>query len=155
MLYPQHDRVSQDYPCLPAKELLAGSVSVARVRPRTSKGITAFAQIQIRRSDPGISQPVEQPRNRSTSATLPWNGRHPHQNVPSKDKRLLQKLLPLEFLNPRIAQVRTTHFHAAFQTNLESHGKQLLTNPTLGKSNPLPEIQEQARWPISRPTTML
>jgi len=41
MLYPQHDRVSQDYPDLPAKELeLAGSVSVARVRPRTSKGIT-------------------------------------------------------------------------------------------------------------------
>jgi hypothetical protein len=41
MLYPQHDRVSQDYPDLPAKEKkLAGSVSVARVRPRTSKGIT-------------------------------------------------------------------------------------------------------------------
>ena len=45
MLYPQHDRVSQDYPDLPAKEILAGSVSVARVRPRTSKGITAcFAE---------------------------------------------------------------------------------------------------------------
>jgi hypothetical protein len=41
MLYPQHDRVSQDYPDLPAKvKKLAGSVSVARVRPRTSKGIT-------------------------------------------------------------------------------------------------------------------
>jgi hypothetical protein len=41
MLYPQHDRVSQDYPGLSAKEnVLAGSVSVARVRPRTSKGIT-------------------------------------------------------------------------------------------------------------------
>ena len=40
MLYPQHDRVSQDYPDLPVKEELAGSVSVARVRPRTSKGIT-------------------------------------------------------------------------------------------------------------------
>ena len=39
MLYPQHDGVSQDYPDLSAKEL-AGSVSVARVRPRTSKGIT-------------------------------------------------------------------------------------------------------------------
>ncbi|KAM3497991.1 hypothetical protein MY10362_008673 [Beauveria mimosiformis] len=42
MLYPQHDGVSQDYPGLSAKEVLAGSVSVARVRPRTSKGITAF-----------------------------------------------------------------------------------------------------------------
>jgi hypothetical protein len=40
MLYPQHDGVSQDYPGLSAKEELAGSVSVARVRPRTSKGIT-------------------------------------------------------------------------------------------------------------------
>src|ERR1700722_13301397 len=41
MLYPQHDGVSQDYPDLSAKEKkLAGSVSVARVRPRTSKGIT-------------------------------------------------------------------------------------------------------------------
>ena len=41
MLYPQHDRVSQDYPDLPVKvKKLAGSVSVARVRPRTSKGIT-------------------------------------------------------------------------------------------------------------------
>jgi hypothetical protein len=40
MLYPQHDRVSQDYPDLSVKEVLAGSVSVARVRPRTSKGIT-------------------------------------------------------------------------------------------------------------------
>ena len=41
MLYPQHDRVSQDYPDLPVKEKkLAGSVSVAHMRPRTSKGIT-------------------------------------------------------------------------------------------------------------------
>ena len=40
MLYPQHDGVSQDYPDLSAKVVLAGSVSVARVRPRTSKGIT-------------------------------------------------------------------------------------------------------------------
>ena len=40
MLYPQHDGVSQDYPGLSAKGVLAGSVSVARVRPRTSKGIT-------------------------------------------------------------------------------------------------------------------
>ena len=40
MLYPQHDGVSQDYPDLSAKVRLAGSVSVARVRPRTSKGIT-------------------------------------------------------------------------------------------------------------------
>jgi hypothetical protein len=40
MLYPHHDKVSQDYPGLPAKEELAGFVSVARVRPRTSKGIT-------------------------------------------------------------------------------------------------------------------
>ena len=40
MLYPHHDQVSQDYPGLPAKEELAGLVSVARVRPRTSKGIT-------------------------------------------------------------------------------------------------------------------
>ena len=41
MLYPHHDKVSQDCPGLPAKvNELAGLVSVARVRPRTSKGIT-------------------------------------------------------------------------------------------------------------------
>ena len=45
MIYPHHDEVSQDYPGLPAKEHekiceLAAFVSVARVRPRTSKGIT-------------------------------------------------------------------------------------------------------------------
>ena len=41
MIYPQHDEVSQDYPDLPAKvNELAGFVSVARVQPRTSKGIT-------------------------------------------------------------------------------------------------------------------
>jgi hypothetical protein len=40
MLYPQHDGVSQDYPDLSVKEGLAGPVSVTRVRPRTSKGIT-------------------------------------------------------------------------------------------------------------------
>ena len=40
MIYPQHDEGSQDYPHLAAKEGLAGFVSVARVRPRTSKGIT-------------------------------------------------------------------------------------------------------------------
>ena len=40
MLYPQHDGVSQDYQDLSAKVRLAGSVSVTRVRPRTSKGIT-------------------------------------------------------------------------------------------------------------------
>ena len=40
MLYPQHDGVSQDYPTLSDQVILAGSVSVARVRPRTSKGIT-------------------------------------------------------------------------------------------------------------------
>ena len=51
MVYPHHDEVSQDYPDLPAKanahprksaqlEKLADFISVARVRPRTSKGIT-------------------------------------------------------------------------------------------------------------------
>ena len=40
MIYPQHDKVSQDYPDLSAKDKLAGFVSVARVQPRTSKGIT-------------------------------------------------------------------------------------------------------------------
>ena len=40
MIYPQHDEVSQDSPHLSAKDMLAGFVSVARVRPRTSKGIT-------------------------------------------------------------------------------------------------------------------
>lgn len=40
MIYPQHDGVSQDSPHLSAKDMLAASVSVARVRPRTSKGIT-------------------------------------------------------------------------------------------------------------------
>jgi hypothetical protein len=40
MIYPQHDKVSQDYPILPDQEKLADFISVARVRPRTSKGIT-------------------------------------------------------------------------------------------------------------------
>jgi hypothetical protein len=41
MLYPQHDEVSKDYPDLPVKENeLVDFISVARVRPRTSKGIT-------------------------------------------------------------------------------------------------------------------
>jgi hypothetical protein len=40
MLYPQHDKVSKDYPDLPAKAILVAFISVARVRPRTSKGIT-------------------------------------------------------------------------------------------------------------------
>lgn len=40
MLYPQHDGVSQDSPEPLGQGILAGSVSVARVRPRTSKGIT-------------------------------------------------------------------------------------------------------------------
>ena len=39
-VYPQHDKVSQDYPTLSGKEELADFISVARVRPRTSKGIT-------------------------------------------------------------------------------------------------------------------
>ena len=41
MNYPQHDEVSKDYPGFPAKEnKLVDFISVARVRPRTSKGIT-------------------------------------------------------------------------------------------------------------------
>ena len=40
MIYPQHDDVWEDYPHLPVKERLVDIVSVARVRPRTSKGIT-------------------------------------------------------------------------------------------------------------------
>ena len=48
MLYPHHDGVSQDYPGLSAKEKLAGSVSVTRVRPRTSKGITAVQKVRLR-----------------------------------------------------------------------------------------------------------
>ena len=36
--YPQHDNDSQDYPHL--SERLVAILSVARVRPRTSKGIT-------------------------------------------------------------------------------------------------------------------
>ena len=41
MVYPHHDEVSQDYPDFAAKEsVLADFISVARVRPRTSKGIT-------------------------------------------------------------------------------------------------------------------
>jgi hypothetical protein len=44
MIYPQHDEVSEDYPekC-PSEQgviKLADFISVARVQPRTSKGIT-------------------------------------------------------------------------------------------------------------------
>ena len=42
MIYPQHDEVSEDYPKCPSEQgyKLADFISVARVRPRTSKGIT-------------------------------------------------------------------------------------------------------------------
>jgi len=40
MIYLQHDEVSQDSLHLPAKDMLADFVSVARVRSGTSKGIT-------------------------------------------------------------------------------------------------------------------
>ena len=40
MLSPQNDGGSPDYQDISATVRLAGSVSVARVRPRTSKGIT-------------------------------------------------------------------------------------------------------------------
>ena len=39
MIYPYHDARSTDYPGLSVKELVE-RISVARVRPRTSKGIT-------------------------------------------------------------------------------------------------------------------
>ncbi len=38
--YPYHDARSEDCPGLSAKEALVECISVARVRPRTSKGIT-------------------------------------------------------------------------------------------------------------------
>ena len=40
IIYPYHDARSKDYPGLSAKEELVECISVARVRPRTSKGIT-------------------------------------------------------------------------------------------------------------------
>ena len=40
IIYPYHDTHLKDYPDLSDKEKLVASVSVARVRPRTSKGIT-------------------------------------------------------------------------------------------------------------------
>jgi hypothetical protein len=41
MLYPQHDEVSKDSPIFSDKvKKLADFISVARVQPRTSKGIT-------------------------------------------------------------------------------------------------------------------
>ena len=40
MIYPHHDTISKGYPDLSAKDKLADRVSVARVQPRTSKGIT-------------------------------------------------------------------------------------------------------------------
>ncbi|SJM88939.1 uncharacterized protein ZBIST_5139 [Zygosaccharomyces bailii] len=46
MLYPQHDGVSQDYPDLSAKVRLAGSVSVARVRPRTPVIASNFHRLE-------------------------------------------------------------------------------------------------------------
>ena len=39
-IYPYHDTCSKDYPGLSVKEILVECISVARVRPRTSKGIT-------------------------------------------------------------------------------------------------------------------
>ena len=40
MIYPHHDTVSEDYTILSDQDKLVERVSVARVRPRTSKGIT-------------------------------------------------------------------------------------------------------------------
>ncbi len=40
MIYSHHDEVSQDYPGIAAKGELIDFIIVARVRPRTSKGIT-------------------------------------------------------------------------------------------------------------------
>ena len=40
MVNPQHDQVAKASPYLPVKLQLAALISVARVRPRTSKGIT-------------------------------------------------------------------------------------------------------------------
>ena len=40
MIYPHHDTVSKDYPILTDQNKLVDRVSVARVQPRTSKGIT-------------------------------------------------------------------------------------------------------------------
>ena len=42
IIYPQHDALSKDYPSLSTKVInsLDERISVARVRPRTSKGIT-------------------------------------------------------------------------------------------------------------------
>ena len=40
MIYPHHDTISKGYPVLSDKDKLADRVSVARVQPRTSKGIT-------------------------------------------------------------------------------------------------------------------
>ena len=40
MIYPHHDTVSEGYPSLSGEEELVDCVSVARVQPRTSKGIT-------------------------------------------------------------------------------------------------------------------
>lgn len=41
MIYPHHDEISQDYPGPVGQGyILVEYISVARVRPRTSKGIT-------------------------------------------------------------------------------------------------------------------
>ena len=41
MIYPHHDKFFEDYPVLSNKvEELVELISVARVRPKTSKGIT-------------------------------------------------------------------------------------------------------------------
>ena len=40
IIYPYHDTISKDYLTIPSKDKLVERVSVARVRPRTSKGIT-------------------------------------------------------------------------------------------------------------------
>ena len=45
---PNHERVSADYPFLSDGEVsLADSFSVARVRPRTSKGITDLLLLNL------------------------------------------------------------------------------------------------------------
>ncbi len=67
MLYPQHDAVSKVYPSLPAKDNeLVDCISVARVRPRTSKGIT---DLLLPKTSFGFEPIVSLRRQQSRSST--------------------------------------------------------------------------------------
>ena len=63
IIYPYHDAHLKDCPGLSAKVKLAECISVARVRPRTSKGITDLLLLNLVRLDAASPSKKNFPRS--------------------------------------------------------------------------------------------